>query len=244
MGHPIKEKAKHLSAVLAFEQPRLTVSLTESGLLVMGVFDLKPRKPELSHLGKLDEFSIILELPKNFPKGEPKLFETAGRIPQVSSRHINPDGSCCFGIWEAWSALADPVTFQKFLDGPVQDFFFGQHYYEQHNRWPYGEYEHGKDGLLQSYAKVLGCKPKAETIRYRLRLFSNAWPKGHWKCVCGSGHRIRECCNELHTEPPVSAKSAQAMKRRFDCYFGMKSSRTTTSTTNPSGSGIITSIKP
>ena len=49
-----------------------------------------------------------------------------------------------------------------------------------HNQDAYGEYKHGNDGLLQSYAEVLGCKPKVETIRYRLRLFSKAWPKGHW----------------------------------------------------------------
>lgn len=219
MGHPLEEEAKYISAALAFEQPSLAVSLSKSGLLVEGVFDLKPRKSELSHLGKLDEFSIKLELPKSFPKGEPKLFETAGRIPHDSSRHINPDGSCCFGVWEAWSALVEPVTFQKFLDGPMQNFFFCQHYYEQHKEWPYGEYKHGAEGLLQSYGEVLGCKPKAETIRYRLRLFSKDWPKGHWKCVCGSGVQIRNCCNEIHIDPPVSMKSAILMKKRFDEYF-------------------------
>lgn len=219
MVHSLEGVARDITAVLAFEQPRLSVSLTEIGMLVEGEYDLKPRKAELSHLGKLDDFSIKIEVPRRFPIGEPKLFETEGRIPHEADRHINPDGSCCFGIWEAWCALADPVTFQKFLDGPVQNFFFGQHYYEQHNKWPYGEYMHGKDGLLQSYAEVLGCKPKVETIRYRLRLFSKAWPRGHWSCVCGSGRQIRDCCTDIYNKPPVSKKSAMLMKKRFDLYF-------------------------
>lgn len=219
MGHSLEEIARDITAALALEQPRLSVSLIKEELLVEGVFDLKPRKVELSYLGKLDEFSIKLELPRTFPKGEPKLFETVGRIPHEADRHINHDGSCCFGIWEAWCASVEPVTFQKFLDGPVRDFFFGQHFYEQRKEWPYGEFKHGKDGLLQSYAEVLGCKPKVETIRYRLRLFSKTWPRGHWECVCGSGCQIRSCCTEIYNKPPVFRKSAMLMKKRFDQYF-------------------------
>ena len=219
MDERLEKLFREVSSYLAFEQPELKIEIQNEIVVVSGRYDLMPRSNHLKASGKLDQFEIRLELPKRFPWAEPRLFETENRIPVEEDRHINYDGSCCYGVWEAWSALNQPVTFEKFMAGPVQDFFFSQHHFEQFQEWPFGEYLHGKAGLLQSYAETLQCRPNKECIRYLLRLFSKPWPKGHWPCPCGSGEILRCCCVDIHFKPMVTSRSAIVMLNRFNQFF-------------------------
>lgn len=219
MAKRIDLLASEIRRSLSFDQPNLNLTVESNNVVIRGLFDLKPNADSLVRSGRLDQFEVSVLLREGFPKTEPIVYETSGRIPRVSVRHINGDGSCCFGVWEAWSSQQSEVTFERFLNGPLRDFFFGQHYFEQFNKWPFGEYKHGKDGILESYGEVLNCKPRAKEIGYLLRLFSKSWPRGHWPCPCGSHKRLRYCCIDAFREPPVSPRAARQMQKRFLIYF-------------------------
>lgn len=143
-----------------------------------------------------DRFEIAVELPKDYPKSVPSVRETGGRIPWCPERH-NTDGAACLFVPEdrgrCWPEGSDIVAF---LRGPVTQFFFGQSFYEQHGRWPFGERSHGTVGRYEFYAETCGSD-EAEVVVGFMRMIAAREPRGHWLCYCGSGHRMRACHLQL-----------------------------------------------
>jgi hypothetical protein len=158
-----------------------------------------------------DYFEVRLEVDPCYPSVEPRVTETAGRLPHLSDRHINADGRCCLVVWEQWLVQAEDTSFAGFLAGPLRQFFLSQSLFEKTGEWRFGERAHGTAGILEAYAEVLGVKQKQHALISRLELLSKPWPKGHWPCPCGSGRIIRKCHQEelwsLHQRvPPAIAK--------------------------------------
>lgn len=141
---------------------------------------------------EFDRYEIVVELPRDYPRSVPTVRETGGRIPWVPERH-NTDGAACLFVPEdrgrSWPEGAD---ISAFLRGPVTQFFFGQSYYEQHGRWPFGERSHGTVGRYEFYAEACGSEDPEIVVGF-MRMVAAKDPKGHWLCYCGSGLRMRAC---------------------------------------------------
>lgn len=141
---------------------------------------------------QFDRYEIVVELPRDYPRSVPTVRETGGRIPWVPERH-NTDGAACLFVPEdrgrCWPEGAD---LSAFLRGPVTQFFFGQSYYEQHGRWPFGERSHGTVGRYEFYAEACGSEDPEIVVGF-MRMVAAKDPKGHWLCYCGSGLRMRAC---------------------------------------------------
>jgi hypothetical protein len=144
--------------------------------------------------GPYDFYEVAIEVEPAFPWTEPAVFEVGGRIPRTSDRHIFVDhGHCCVGVWDAWLAVTPDRSFAAFMRGPVADYFVGQSLVEAGFEWPYGERAHGHPGVLQAYADALGLDADAALVRAYLAELSRAVAKGHHRCPCGSGLRLRSC---------------------------------------------------
>jgi len=162
----------------------------------------------------LDRFSIELRIPKDFPDSIPTLRETGGRIPRTPDHHINANGESCPLVPEEWLLLPrEERTIASFLDGPVRNFFLFQALKERGESWPWDERPHGRAGLLQSYAEMLGVAK--DLVPAYLYCLSRKELKGHLDCPCGSGKRLRSChltqVRDLRDKIPVElAKSAEA----------------------------------
>ena len=211
----------HAALVAAVEtatkehQPYLEISACEPVTIVEGIFVLSG--PE----GPFDQFEVRIEVGPKYPSSEPRVFETAGRIPRTIERHVYDDGSCCLVVWEQWLAVAKDTSFSSFLEGPLKQFLLSQVIFEQTKKWRFGERPHGTAGMIEAYAEILGVKPKKTEILSRLELLAHPWPKGHWLCPCGSGRIIRKCPREelwsLHQRiPPGLAKQ---MLRKLGVAF-------------------------
>jgi hypothetical protein len=162
--------------------------------------------------GILDRFLIELQFPDDYPDSVPILREIGGRIPWHEDRHTNRDGVACPIVPEEWLVRPDRDSIVQFLEGPVRNFFVGQILAEQGRAWPFGEREHGKRGLVQSYGELVGTADEAALVRY-LDCLSHDRLKGHWDCPCGSKKRLRNCHFEVLTTlhqklPPWIAKRA------------------------------------
>ena len=158
----------------------------------------------------LDRFSIEISFPQG-PNGLPDITETAHRIPRTRERHINPDGTICTEVPEIW-LLKGKKSLLDYLDGPVRNYFLGQLLVEQGELWPFGEWDHGKLGLLQAYGELLGVEGET-AIRRLSDCLSHKKVKAHWACPCGSGKQIRSChlagLRRLHQRiPPRIARQA------------------------------------
>lgn len=160
----------------------------------------------------IDRFSIEMTFPEGLSK-LPRIEEIGGRIPKHRDRHVCDDGAICAEVPEL-ILLRGKYSLMSYLDGPVRNYFLGQLLVEQGKKWPFGEWDHGKPGLVQAYGEVLGVTGE-EHIRRFLDCLGHKKVKGHWNCPCGSGKRIRDCHVSVirklqDTVPPSIARQALA----------------------------------
>ncbi len=217
MGKAVRRQGRlnlcAVEAAIGFIQPRLSAEATGQGFLLRGDFLVFESGAISNPAGPLTSFEIALFIPDNFPRSEPVLIETGGRIPRKEYRHINPDGDCCVTVWEHWLMSAAELSIAGYLNGPVNEYFLGQYWYEKKGEWPFGERSHGRKGLVEAYADLLGVPPRERDLTYRLRLLAQDWPKGHWQCPCGSGRKLRLCHREAMME--LHQKIPPRMARRM-----------------------------
>jgi hypothetical protein len=139
----------------------------------------------------LGRYQVEIRFPPNYPRDLPIVEEIGGRIPRISDRHISSDGTACLLVPEEW-LLAGDQSFRAFLDGPMKNFFLGQLLVEIGKPWPFGERQHGYEGLIQAYMEVLGISDATRVIAYFDCLRKKAI-RGHHDCPCGSNKRLRYC---------------------------------------------------
>lgn len=148
----------------------------------------------IEHEGReLDWFAIEIEVAP-LREGElPTVREIGGRIPWTEDRHVNGDGSACVCLPEDY-LLNHPGPFDllSYLDGPVRSFFLGQALVERGDPWPYGEWKHGGDGLIQWVEEFISGLPAERRRAYGVLLRAKEL-RGHVQCPCGSGRRLRAC---------------------------------------------------
>lgn len=143
--------------------------------------------------GAFDTFEVAALLPIGFPLAEPFVWETGGRIPRVADRHVYPKpGNCCLCVWQEWLWQVKFPTFESFLMGPLHSYFVSQSIFEMTGQWPFGERGHDKVGLDQALDSMLAVIPNVQTDS-ALALLSKLKIKGHARCPCGSGKRLRSC---------------------------------------------------
>ncbi len=194
------------------QYPTLQFFRERDGIVVRGSFPLL-------HDGRvLDRYSIEIELPRNDPDDIPVIRETGGRIARIENNHVNKAAGdiCLFVPDERWRIFPLGSSLLNFLDGPVRNYFLGFSLKQLGEPWPFGERPHGKDGIIQLYAELLGTSDLQTITRY-LECLSRATLKGHWLCPCGSGKRIRKChrlqINDLREKiaPALAAKSLRSL---------------------------------
>lgn len=201
-----------IDRVIAEHQPLLRVAQGDSSIIVEGSFLL------LSSEGPFDQWQARVEIGSDYPRTEPTVFETAGRIPRNIDRHVYPStGACCIGVWEHWLATAPDSSILGFITGPVHEFFLGQWWFERERRWRFGEWSHGSRGIVEAYAEAMRVTPDLRVVVAHLELLSQEWPKGHWLCPCGSGLRVRQChqsqIGEMHSR--IAPQLARQMLSRL-----------------------------
>lgn len=189
-----KLSSHDVESEVSFYQPDLAVREDEKHIVLSGDFIVTDGSKNADSSGPLTRYSVEIFVPRNFPNGEPTVFETGGRIPRVLDRHIYPKwGACCITIWETWLLLEPNKTVLQYLMGPVNSYFFSQFYFERKQVWPLGEWKHGEQGILDAYGEMLGCEPEENAVRRYLNTLTPKWPKGHLQCPCGSGEPLRRC---------------------------------------------------
>ena len=88
-----------VKSAMAFDQPRLVAIRDGRRFVVRGAYLLFERGIVSHPDGPMTEFLIEIQLPDNYPRGEPRVFETGNRIPRIRDRHVNRHGhsQCPFG---------------------------------------------------------------------------------------------------------------------------------------------------
>lgn len=188
--------------------PTLHVLEPRDKVVVRGSF------PVLDEGKEIDRYKIEIELPDDYPSSLPVVREIGGRIPHQPERHVSGDGTLCVCLPDA-HRLAHPrgQTLVEFLRGPLHNYLLGSTVVERGGQWPFGEWAHDVDGVIEFYSDLFALKDTKEIVTYLVCLSRPA--KGHWPCPCGSGKRFRYCHRSLlhglgQKIPPESAQKALA----------------------------------
>jgi hypothetical protein len=191
--------------------PDLRLTIENGTLLFRGSF------PVLYEGQVLDRFLIEISFPQGITK-LPIVREIGGRIPKTVHRHVFTSGALCTEVPEL-TMLRGNYSLLSYLDGPVRNYFIGQALVERGEPWPFGEWAHGKTGLLEAYGEILGVAGEREIRRY-LDYLVHKKIKGHWACPCGSGKRLRECHADhlRELQHRIAPRIARQALERLDCH--------------------------
>ncbi|MGH9336403.1 MAG: hypothetical protein ACRD21_21915 [Vicinamibacteria bacterium] len=184
--------AERIRADLRAHYPNLHLFIEpDGGATVRGIFPV--HSPE-GHV--LDRYQVSIELPTEYPRSLPIVREVGGRIPWKPDFHVNADGTACVMLPDdRWRCFPEDAPFARFLGGPVHDFFLGQSLVALGEDWPFGQWSHGADGVVEYYGWLLETQDAAKMASF-LQVLAKLNIKGHWPCPCGSGEKIRRCCRD------------------------------------------------
>jgi hypothetical protein len=203
------EALQELRERLRSAYPDLAVTVQGDQVVVSGSF------PLLDGHDIRDHYEIELVLPQTYPKGVPKLRETAGRIPRSNAeRHMNDGDACLFVPDQYCYEHPDGLDALAFLRGPVLGYLVGSSLVEHGAAWPYGTRNHGAKGIREFYGEIIGTGEPAAVIRYLEAIIAKKFG-GHNPCPCGSGRRLRACHSALVADlrqriPPEVARDSLA----------------------------------
>lgn len=162
---------------------------------------------------RLIEYGIVLVTPPNYPDRPPVMYGNDPKLPlEEIDRHVVANGQACLAVnaeitmrWRTCSTLVG------FLEALVKPFLAWQAYYDAHGQAPpWGERDHGPAGVLAFYRDLCGDLAMSPTSvrKFMEMLAVKKKPRGHEKCPCGSGKRLRDC----HMKMVIASR--RLLKRR------------------------------
>lgn len=180
-------------AWLRKQYPKLKI-IAVSPVKISGMLDFDMLYKPLEKRIK-DTYEIEIEMMPSATSALPQVRELGSRIPKEPDRHINPeDEVCCLcSPFEEEKWFTTGFDFKIFLEQYVIPYFFAQTYFNETEEWPWGDYNHGVIGLIESYAAHHGFQQKESLVKIFEIIKAKSQIKGHWPCVCNSGKKIRQC---------------------------------------------------
>lgn len=166
------------------------VSLQREEAIVRGVYYL-----QVPDTTRQYGYLIALRLEEPYPKYPPVMYCNDPKLPIEIDRHILKNGQACLGVTAEvrlkWSSAPQIVSF---LDELVAPFLAWQVFFDAHGYPPgWGQRSHGKKGILEFYADILGLEVDANIAGFINLLARKNTPGGHEICPCESGRRLRNC---------------------------------------------------
>ncbi len=139
-----------------------------------------------------DEYHVRVKVPRRFPASIPSVWETAGRIP--SDFHKLTDGSLCLGAPTTIKLqIYRHPSLLGFVEHCLIPYLYGHSYFEQHQKMPFGELEHGAKGLRQDLAALYGTADH-RTVQAFVQLTAMKRRLANKQaCPCASGTRVGRC---------------------------------------------------
>lgn len=150
-----------------------------------------------------DSYTVLIDIPEDFPRHLPNIREVDGRIPKKF--HTDPDGTLCLGSpTRLRLALGEAPTLLRYIRKCVIPYLYSFSYFQRHGVLPFGQLDHGSNGIRQDYASLFGVASE-NAAQEMVRLASLRKRKANkLPCPCGSLLRVGRChhrrINRLRTQ--------------------------------------------
>ena len=174
--------------------PRLHLFTDQELVQVRGTFPVRDVDGR-----ELDSFRVSIELPPNYPEDLPVVREVGGRLAWKKELHVNPENSeapgtaCVLIPDDRWQCFPIGSRFRVYLEGPLHNFFLAQHCVAKGEPWPFGQWDHGERGVYEYYRWLIPTESN-EVVRRFLHLLAKLELKAGYECPCGSGKKVKRCC--------------------------------------------------
>lgn len=110
-----------------------------------------------------------------------------------SYEHVYPNGRLCLETEIAiHNRFRDGLVLTEWMRDFVEPYYMTYEYYQVYGEYPFGERSHGIEGIIESYQEVLNTPSSEEAYRLLCFIVEHSY-RGHLRCPCESGKRIRNC---------------------------------------------------
>lgn len=122
----------------------------------------------------------------------PYVFDRGNHI-ERSYPHRYTDGRLCLETdTHIKVRFVDGFSLEAWMSEYVETYFFSYEFYQRYGIFPFGERDHGWDGVLQTYSDLF-CETDQVKVLKLMRAISSCKYRGHSLCPCASGRNLRSC---------------------------------------------------
>jgi hypothetical protein len=143
-----------------------------------------------------DLYQVAIQVPWNFPKRIPSVFETGGRIPQ--SYHHLTNGSLCLGSeTQLRLLLAEGISLVGFVERCVVPYLYRFSYLKKYDEAPFEDLAHGPDGIKEDLRLLFEIERDSAVVPFVRLASMKRRIANKAACPCGSGRRLGRCHNRV-----------------------------------------------
>ncbi len=170
-----------------------TAPLLDSGASLKGVFSFTASSDDYEEIS--DEYRLDIFIPKDYPNAIPVIEEVGNKIARVPDNHLNGDGSLCLGTPLQLKMIV--TQFPELIDFAAKclvPYLYAISYKLKYGTdMILGELDHGVQGIIQEYSKLLGLRNQ-DQIKQALYLLGLKRRIANKKqCPCGCRRRLGAC---------------------------------------------------
>lgn len=185
-----RELAAQIAELQAFHSGLTEIDERRHETAVSGQFPFEASPDGLTEIA--DSFEIELLVPEAYPRTLPHVRETGQKIDD-DYQHVYEYGTLCLAVpIEERRIFARQPRLIGFMNHLVVPYLYGYCYWKRYGEHPFGEQNHGANGIAQYYVERLelcGDVPALAVVAY---LYEHGY-RGHHGCPCGSGRTVRKC---------------------------------------------------
>lgn len=139
-----------------------------------------------------DSFRLVVVVSERFPVVTPRVFESAGRIPE--SYHRLQNGAFCLGSRLRLAiAIHRQPDLVAFFEGFVVPYLYRYAHVEKFGKEPWPDLPHNAPGLLLDDSRLLGATSPEICVRFLELLALRKRLANKKPCPCGGGLRLGRC---------------------------------------------------
>ena len=173
--------------------PRIRISeINDEQLVLAGKYHLRA---QLAGSQLVDRtYRLKLLCPRDYPKKLPTVVDEEEYFPRNQEYHTYGNGSFCLGSeLKIKSLLKDDYSLSAFFDEIVDGFLYAVTHRIEYGNFPYGDLDHGEQGLVDDYGEMFGISGKLAVIRALQALGKRKREANRLPCPCSCGLRLGRC---------------------------------------------------
>lgn len=166
----------------------LKKTIEKNTIILEGEFILNAVYNEVSIF---DIYTIKIEFEANYPNTIPIVYELSNKIPK-NFQHKYSNNKCCLGVDGDLFIKIQNMTVSQFLETILTHFLFSASYFLKYGYVPFGEREHGGEGIVSFYKEYFNVDSDDKVVNLLFLVVFNKY-RGHALCPCKSGIKLRNC---------------------------------------------------